>query len=165
MPWGKTHFSRRAYQLPRGAFLPRVYYGLGGFGWTLNGTVFLYFLEPFLCPQLKPGQVVIMDNAPAHQVEWIVGLIEPTGARLLYLPPYSLDLITPLKWLGQKLNSFSEKSKHVPKRSYIRPWFKLSTSSPWIRLKLILNRSEYASNIAGRCYISPRYQFSKRSTS
>lgn len=59
---------------------------------TLNGAVFLYFLEHFLCPQLKPGQCVILDNAAAHHVEGVAELIEQTGAELLYLPPYSPDL-------------------------------------------------------------------------
>ena len=56
---------------------------------TLNGTVFLYFLEHFLCPLLKPGQYMILDNASPHNVEGVRELIEKTGACLLYLPPYS----------------------------------------------------------------------------
>jgi transposase len=58
---------------------------------TLNGAVFLYFLEQFLCPLLKPGQYVILDNASSHNVEGVRELIEKTGASLLYLPPYSPD--------------------------------------------------------------------------
>lgn len=59
---------------------------------TLNGAIFVYFLEHFLCPVLKPGQVVVVDNARAHQVAGVVDLIEATGARIRYLPPYSPDL-------------------------------------------------------------------------
>lgn len=33
---------------------------------TLNGAVFVYFLEQFLCPLLRPGQYVILDNASPH---------------------------------------------------------------------------------------------------
>jgi transposase len=58
---------------------------------TLNGAVSLYFLEHFLCPLLKPGQYVILDNASPHNVEGVRELIEKTGAFLLYLPPYSPD--------------------------------------------------------------------------
>jgi transposase len=59
---------------------------------TLNGHVFLFFLKHFLCPLLRPGQIVILDNAKAHIVEGVRELIESKGARLLYLPPYSPDL-------------------------------------------------------------------------
>ena len=44
-----------------------------------------------LLPQLKPGQVVILDNASFHQGGRIRELIEECGCHLLYLPPYSPD--------------------------------------------------------------------------
>jgi transposase len=56
-----------------------------------DGDVFLAYLEQVLCPQLQPGQVVIMDNLSAHKVEGVRSLIEACGAQLLYLPPYSPD--------------------------------------------------------------------------
>lgn len=74
------------------------------------GLSFSTFLEPFLCPQLKSGQVVIMDNVPAHQVEGIVELIEPTGARLFYLPPYSPDL-NPIEMAWSKVKQFLRKTQ------------------------------------------------------
>ena len=43
---------------------------------TLNGVVFLFFLEHFLCPLLKPGQVVVLGNASAHHVAGVVERIE-----------------------------------------------------------------------------------------
>jgi len=57
-----------------------------------DGDIFLAYLEQILCPRLLPGQVVIMDNLSAHKVAGVRELIEATGARLLYLPPYSPDL-------------------------------------------------------------------------
>lgn len=57
-----------------------------------DGDIFLAYLEQVLCPQLRPGQVVIMDNLSAHKVEGVRALIEGAGARLIYLPPYSPDL-------------------------------------------------------------------------
>lgn len=53
--------------------------------------VFLAYLEQVLCPQLKPGQVVVMDNLSSHKVTGVRELIEAAGAELLYLPPYSPD--------------------------------------------------------------------------
>ena len=56
-----------------------------------DGDVFLAFLEQVLCPQLQPGDVVVMDNLAAHKVEGVRGLIVARGAELRYLPPYSPD--------------------------------------------------------------------------
>jgi transposase len=56
-----------------------------------DGDVFLTFVEQVLCPRLRPGQVVVMDNLPAHKVDGVRSLIEAVGAELLYLPPYSPD--------------------------------------------------------------------------
>lgn len=56
-----------------------------------DGDVFGAYVEQVLCPQLQPGQVVVMDNLSAHKVEGIRERIEATGARLCYLPPYSPD--------------------------------------------------------------------------
>jgi len=57
-----------------------------------DGEVFLAYVEHFLCPALRPGDVVVMDNLSAHKVDGVRQLIEATGAKLLYLPPYSPDL-------------------------------------------------------------------------
>jgi transposase len=57
-----------------------------------DGDIFLAYWEQVLCPRLRPGQVVIMDNLSAHKVAGVRELIEAVGARLLYLPPYSPDL-------------------------------------------------------------------------
>ena len=57
-----------------------------------DGDIFLAYLEQVLCPQLRPGQVVIMDHLSAHKVEGVRQPIEAAGARRLYLPPYSPDL-------------------------------------------------------------------------
>ena len=43
---------------------------------TLNGDIFLYFLENFLVPQLESGNVVICDNASAHKVDNVKELVE-----------------------------------------------------------------------------------------
>lgn len=56
-----------------------------------DGDVFLTFLDQVLCPQLRPHHIVVMDNLRAHKVEGVLERIRGTGARLLYLPPYSPD--------------------------------------------------------------------------
>jgi transposase len=57
-----------------------------------DGEVFRAYTERVLCPTLKAGDIVIMDNLGAHKVSGIREAIEECGARLIYLPPYSPDL-------------------------------------------------------------------------
>ena len=59
---------------------------------TCNADIFNDWLEYQLTPHLKPHQVVIMDNAAFHKSQKTRDIIEKTGAKLLYLPPYSPDL-------------------------------------------------------------------------
>jgi transposase len=54
--------------------------------------VFETYIEHFLTPVLRPGQVVVMDNLGAHKGERVRWLIQSRGCELLYLPPYSPDL-------------------------------------------------------------------------
>ncbi len=54
--------------------------------------VFEAYVEHFLAPALKSGQIVVMDNLSAHKGECVRRLIEDRGCTLLYLPPYSPDL-------------------------------------------------------------------------
>jgi transposase len=75
--------------------------------------VFLGYLEEVLCPRLKPGQIVVMDNLSSHKVTGVSELIRAAGAELLYLPPYSPDF-NPIEkcWskLKQKLRSLKARS-------------------------------------------------------
>jgi transposase len=59
---------------------------------AVDGDVFLIYMRDVLCPELKPGDVVVMDNLGAHKVEGVREAIEAVGASLVYLPPYSPDL-------------------------------------------------------------------------
>lgn len=56
-----------------------------------DGDVFLAYLDQVLCPQLRPGDVVVMDNLSAHKVDGVRARLQAEGAHLLYLPPYSPD--------------------------------------------------------------------------
>ena len=67
-----------------------------------DGDVFLAYLEQGLCPKLKAGDVVVMDNLSAHKVKGVGELLAARGAELLYLPPYSPDF-NPLEKAGAKL--------------------------------------------------------------
>ena len=57
-----------------------------------DGDIFQAFVDQVLCPRLRPGQVVVMDNLSTHKAAVVWRSIEAAGANLLYLPPYSPDL-------------------------------------------------------------------------
>jgi transposase len=58
----------------------------------MDGDAFLAYVQRVLVPSLAIGDVVIMDNLPAHKVTGVREAIEAAGASLVYLPPYSPDL-------------------------------------------------------------------------
>lgn len=58
---------------------------------STTAEVFEAYLEHFLVPELKPGEVVAMDNLGAHKPKRVRELIEGRGCQLLYLPAYSPD--------------------------------------------------------------------------
>ena len=63
----------------------------GSFDGATDTELFVTFVREALVPMLKPGQVLVMDNLPAHRSTQIDQLVESTGARVLRLPPYSPD--------------------------------------------------------------------------
>ena len=67
-----------------------------------DGEVFLAYLDDVLCPKLRSGHVVVMDNLSAHKVDGVRQRIEACWASLLYLPPYSPDL-NPIEKAWSKL--------------------------------------------------------------
>lgn len=83
---------------------------------TCNTDLFNLWLKDFLIPELKPGQVVIMDNAAFHKSQETKRLIEEAGCRIVFLPPYSPDL-NPIElfWanLKRKVRGLLEKTKGI----------------------------------------------------
>ncbi len=75
----------------------------------MNGVIFLAYVEQFLAPALKPGDILIMDNLSAHKVTGVREVIEAVGAKLLYLPPYSPDL-NPIEMMFSKLKALLRKA-------------------------------------------------------
>jgi transposase len=57
-----------------------------------DAQAFEAYIERFLAPTLKEGQVVVLDGLGAHRTEKVREFIEARGAQLLFLPPYSPDL-------------------------------------------------------------------------
>ena len=62
------------------------------FNGTCNTKLFETWVEQFLIKELKPGQVVIMDNASFHKSQKTKDLIESVNCKIIFLPPYSPHL-------------------------------------------------------------------------
>ena len=77
---------------------------------AVNGEVFAAYLSQVLGPTLEPGDVVVLDNLPAHKVAGLAELVEARGARLLYLPPYSPDF-NPIELAFSKLKTWLRTAK------------------------------------------------------
>jgi transposase len=83
---------------------------------AMTGQAFLAYVEQVLAPVLKPGDIVILDNLPAHKPSAIREAIEAAGAVMLFLPPYSPDF-NPIEMAFSKIKAPSEKgcSSHPPR--------------------------------------------------
>ena len=75
----------------------------------MNAEAFLAYVEQFLVPTLRPGDIVIMDNLSSHKSPAIAAAIASAGATLRYLPPYSPDL-NPIKQAFSKLKAHLRKA-------------------------------------------------------
>lgn len=80
------------------------------FDGPINGASFQLYVEQFLLPTLKPGDLIIMDNLGSHKSEAVRAAIASVGARLLFLPPYSPDL-NPIEQVFSKLKHMLRKAK------------------------------------------------------
>ena len=71
---------------------------------AMNGAWFLAYVEQVLAPTLTAGDIVIMDNLPAHKSPAAEQAIRERGAWLIFLPPYSPDL-NPIEMAFAKLKA------------------------------------------------------------
>lgn len=113
--YGRAHRSRRAAgHAPAtwgknttllGAMSPG---GLVALGQRVGGGTtkasFVAFVREELCPALRPGQTVVLDNLAAHHAAEVRALVEGVGCRLLHVPPYSPDL-NPIEKAWSKLKA------------------------------------------------------------
>jgi len=79
------------------------------FDGPMDGPCFRAYIEQFVVPILRPGDIVVMDNLPSHKVVGIREAIEAAGAELRYLPPYSPDL-NPIEQFFAKLKALLRKA-------------------------------------------------------
>ena len=75
----------------------------------MDGALFVAWIRDFLCPTLKPGDIVIADNLSSHKVKGVEEALARVGASIRYLPPYSPDL-NPIEKLFSKLKAMLRKA-------------------------------------------------------
>jgi transposase len=104
VPWGhwKTTTFVAALRV-EGITAPCVFDG------PMDGPCFRAYIEQFVVPILRQGDIVVMDNLPSHKVVGIREAIEAAGAELRYLPPYSPDL-NPIEQFFAKLKALLRKA-------------------------------------------------------
>lgn len=70
----------------------------------MTGQAFLAYVEQVLIPTLKPDDIVVADNLPAHKIAAVRAAIEAVGVQLFLLPPYSPDM-NPIEMAFAKLKT------------------------------------------------------------
>ena len=75
----------------------------------MDGDAFLVYVTKVLVPTLTPGDIVVMDNLPAHKVAGVREAIETAGAELYFLPPYSPDF-NPIELAFAKIKAILRKA-------------------------------------------------------
>ena len=81
-------------------------------GGAMNGDAFTAYAETFLAPTLAPGDIVILDNLPAHKVSGARAAIERAGASLMFLPPYSPDF-NPIEQVFAKIKALLPQGRRL----------------------------------------------------
>ena len=140
--WAKTNMTRTHGRAPRGQRLvARVPHGR----WTtmtflaglrsdrivapcvldgpINGRIFRAWIEQFLVPTLRHGDLVVLDNLGSHNGAAVRRAIRAAGAHLLFLPPYSPDL-NPIELAFAKLKTLLRKADE---RSIAAVWHRIGT--------------------------------------
>ena len=77
---------------------------------ALTGELFKAWVKEGLCPTLRKGDIVIMDNLSSHKVAGIEEMIRSVGATVKYLPPYSPDM-NPVELLWSKIKAILKEMK------------------------------------------------------
>jgi transposase len=84
----------------------------------MTGMAFLAYVEQVLVPTLRRGDIVVLDNLPAHKISPVRDAIQAAGAQLFLLPPYSPDL-NPIEMVFAKLKTLL---RQAPQRTRDGLW-------------------------------------------
>jgi len=86
---------------------------------SMKSNDFLEFIQVELAPQLKAGDVVVMDNLNSHHRTEVKEIIESVGARVEYLPVYSPEF-NPIEMMWSQIKSFVRKIRTKTIESLIK---------------------------------------------
>ena len=78
-------------------------------GRPMNRAIFTQYVRQVLAPELRPGDIVILDNLSSHKGPEAMRLVEEQGAKMLFLPAYSPDL-NPIEMAFAKLKALLRKA-------------------------------------------------------
>ena len=70
----------------------------------LNGDLFAAYVRQHLAPQLRPGDILVLDNLATHKVQAAIDAVHAVDARVVYLPPYSPDF-NPIEQVFSKIKN------------------------------------------------------------
>jgi transposase len=111
----------------------------------MTGTAFRAYVEQFLAPALRPGDVVVLDNLAAHKVHGVRQALAAAGASLLDLPPYSPDF-NPIEQLFPKLKALLRKAALRTKDELWSTIGRLLATVPPAECARYLRHCDYGSN-------------------
>ena len=97
------------------------------FDGPINGKSFRAYVEQFLVPTLKRGDIVVLDNLGSHKGTAVRAAIRAAGAHLFFLPPYSPDL-NPIEQVFAKLKTLLRKAAER------------TVEATWMRIGSLLER-------------------------
>ena len=109
------HYKKRISMI--GAWCNKLFQAPFMFEGHCNTQVFELYIEKILVPTLTPGMVIIIDNASFHKSSKIRDLIEASGCKLKFLPPYSPDL-NPIEKFWFKLKTGIKKKNEGHERNF-----------------------------------------------
>ena len=107
---------------------------------AVDGAAFEVYVKQGLAPQLRPGQVVVMDQLGAHKGSEVRDAIEARGCELVFLPSYSPDL-NPIELAFSKLKAFV---KHLAARSRLALDAAIAAALKTVTLSDVLGWFEHA---------------------
>ena len=116
----------------------------------MNGEAFLAYVEQALVPELRPGDIVIMDNLPAHKVHGVRQAIEAAGASLRYLPPYSPDF-NPIEMAFAKLKALLARRRRADNPRPLASHRRRPAPLHPARMRKLSRRRRIRCNMSGKC--------------
>ena len=114
----------------------------------INGPAFQAYVEQVLVPELKRGDIVVMDNLGSHKGAGVRASIEAAGAKLLYLPPYSPDF-NPIENAFAKFKALLRKAAE---RTIDGLWSRIRRTALGLhpsRMRELLRRRRIRRNVSG----------------